>query len=70
MSSSDNKAPAGPTETAQYIAKASRELREMAASSGLEFIAYLLAMAEEESIKTAQDGAPASGKRGRSPRAV
>ena len=42
-------------ETAQYIAGISKELRALAAQSGMDFIAYLLSMAEEEALHTARN---------------
>lgn len=51
-----------PEQTADYIHGIVRELRTLAANSNMGFLAYLLAMAEDESGETARR-LKASGKR-------
>jgi hypothetical protein len=43
-----------PAETADYISGITRELRALAAKANLGFLAYLLAMAEDEAGDTAR----------------
>lgn len=43
-----------PEETADYINGIARELRAMAARANLGFLAYLLAMAEDEAAEVAR----------------
>lgn len=52
------KAPLQPDdeETAQYISVLAHELRTMAAKANLGFLAYLLAMVEDEAGAAAQRG--------------
>jgi hypothetical protein len=45
---------ASVTDTALYIAGISRELRELARSTDLDFLAYLLAMVEEDAAEIAR----------------
>jgi len=55
---SDGGKEGDPQVIARYIQRMVRELRTLAAKSELSFLAYLLAMAEEEAAATArqQDG--------------
>jgi hypothetical protein len=46
--------PSGEAETATYIAGMAKELRTMAAKVNLGFLAYLLAMVEEDAAETAR----------------
>jgi len=48
MSTVEVGAPRSAEETARYIGTMARELRELAARDGLDFLAYLLAMVEGE----------------------
>jgi hypothetical protein len=54
MARDDNAPPANTIDTALYIAGLAKELREMAKKADLGFLAYLLAMVEEDATDTAR----------------
>jgi hypothetical protein len=51
---SDGKPDSDPQAIARYIQRMARELRTLATKSELSFLAYLLAMAEDEAAATAR----------------
>ena len=53
MGTGEGRHPENAEDTARYIATLAHELRALAARSGLDFLAYLLAMVEDEAAKGA-----------------
>jgi len=52
-----NTQEADPEETARYIGRLAREMRQMAAKANLGFLAYLLAMVEDDADAAAREHA-------------
>jgi len=66
MASARSELKTTTADTAQYIGGMAKELRALAAKSELGFLAYLLAMVEQEAEKASQSGGLVEGKSGAS----